>query len=124
MSGSDAGLASFRVRSGHPRKFGTMARFFRMTADLLSPEEAVRRMTSLGADIFHLKGRGRILPGYMADLVLFDERRFQAPEDYADPVRPAPGIEAVWVSGELAWTPGEGAIGHTGRFLRIPNRKD
>lgn len=124
MPGSDAGLASFQIRSGHPRKFGAMARFFRMTADLVSPEEAIRRMTSLGADIFQLKGRGRILPGYMADLVLFDERRFQAPEDYADPVRPAPGIEAVWVSGELAWTPGEGSIGRSGRFLRVPNRKE
>lgn len=124
MPGSDAGLASFQARSGHPRKFGTMARFFRMTADLFSPEEAVRRMTSLAADVFHLTGRGRIAPGYMADLVLFDERRFQAPEDYADPVRPVPGIESVWVSGELAWTPGEGSIGHAGRFLRIPNRKE
>ena len=124
MPGSDAGLASFKVRSGHPRKFGTMARFFRMTADLFSPEEAVRRMTSLAADAFHLKGRGRILPGYIADLVLFDERRFQAPEDYADPVHPVQGIEAVWVSGEPAWTPGDGSIGHSGRFLRIPNRKE
>ena len=124
MPGSDAGLASFQVKSAHPRKFGTMARFFRMTADLASPEEAVRRMTSLAADTFHLKGRGRIAPGYIADLVLFDERRFQAPEDYSDPVRPAPGIEGVWVSGELSWTPGEGTMGHSGRFLRIPNRKE
>ena len=124
MPGSDAGLASFQVKSAHPRKFGTMGRFFRMTADLTSPAEAVRRMTSLAADIFHLKGRGRIAPGYIADLVLFDEHRFQAPEDYADPVRPVPGIEAVWVSGELSWTSGGGSAGRSGRFLRIPNRKE
>lgn len=39
---------------------------------ILSLEEGVRRITSHLADAFGLKGRGRIVPGAAADLVIFD----------------------------------------------------
>jgi N-acyl-D-aspartate/D-glutamate deacylase len=39
---------------------------------LLSLEHAVKRMTAEPADFFGIKSRGRIAPGYAADLVIFD----------------------------------------------------
>jgi N-acyl-D-aspartate/D-glutamate deacylase len=38
----------------------------------LSLEEAVRRITSMPADIFGLSDRGRLAPGLAADIVVFD----------------------------------------------------
>lgn len=39
---------------------------------LLTLEDAVHRMTDLPARTFGLRGRGRIAPGYFADIVVFD----------------------------------------------------
>ncbi len=39
---------------------------------VLSLEEAVRRITSMPADIFGLQDRGRLVPGHAADIVVFD----------------------------------------------------
>ncbi len=39
---------------------------------VLSLEEAVRRVTSMPADIFGLQDRGRLTPGHAADIVVFD----------------------------------------------------
>jgi len=38
----------------------------------LTPSEALQSATSIPADIFGMKGRGRIAPGFIADLVLVD----------------------------------------------------
>jgi N-acyl-D-aspartate/D-glutamate deacylase len=66
---------------------------------VISLEEAVRRMTSAPAELLGLAGRGRIAPGMMADLVVFnpatvaDRATFEAPHQY--PV----GIPHVFVRG-------------------------
>ena len=87
----------------HPRAFGTAARFYRRVARLASPAEAVRRMTSLPAQVHRLAGRGLVKEGYAADLVLFDPEKFDAPADYRDPRRPAVGARMVWVNGTVAF---------------------
>ena len=40
-------------------------------------EDAVRKMTSLPADMLGLYDRGRIAPGMAADIVIFDPDRFK-----------------------------------------------
>jgi N-acyl-D-aspartate/D-glutamate deacylase len=74
----------------------------------LSLEQAVHELTAKPAQIFRLPGRGRIAPGYAADLLLFDratvtrgpKRRVHdlpggAPRLTTDPV----GVHGVWVNG-------------------------
>jgi N-acyl-D-amino-acid deacylase len=101
----------------HPRLWGAFAR---MLADQvrergrLTLGEAVRRMSALPAQVFGLEGRGRILPGFWGDLVIFDPARIQDQSTYTDPRRPAAGVERVLVNGRQAW-PGPGAHG---RYLR------
>ena len=86
---STAGLLS--VGKPHPRSYGTNPRFlaqFVRDKQLVSLEEAVHRMTMLPASRLGLTRRGRLAPGYAADLVVFnpdtiaDTATFAAPHSY------------------------------------------
>jgi len=76
----------------------------------MSMPEAVRRLTSLPAQILGLKNRGQIRKGYFADLLLFDpktvnrgnkHRVFDLPGGAARLHTDAIGVKAVWVNGQL-----------------------
>ena len=123
--GSDA---SARALSGptaagfpHPRTYGTFPRIFgrfvrgRRTFDNV---EAVRRMTSLPADIFGLRDRGRIEVDRYADLVLFDEQTIQDTATYEKPHAFPRGIDSVFVNGRAVMRGGEFTGALPGRVLR------
>ncbi|HTU31622.1 MAG TPA: D-aminoacylase [Solirubrobacteraceae bacterium] len=103
MIGSD-GLPPGVGGRPHPRLFGTFPRVlgrYVRERGLLSLPEAIARMTSLPADGFGLLGRGRIAPGNVADLVLFDPGAVAEGGDYADPIHPPAGVGTVIQSGHL-----------------------
>jgi N-acyl-D-amino-acid deacylase len=86
----------------HPRLWGTFARMLGVYVaerHLLTLEEAVRRMTSLPAEVFGLKERGLVRPGYHADLVVFDPDTIHDRATYEDPCLPCAGIRQVFVNG-------------------------
>lgn len=105
MLGSDASL---RAPEGplshdhpHPRNYGAFPRFLRAALDgrTVPVEEAVRKMTSLAADHFGLRGRGRIVPGAHADVLVWDPRGVRDRSDFARPHQLADGMNAVIVNG-------------------------
>jgi N-acyl-D-aspartate/D-glutamate deacylase len=103
MIGSD-GLPPGVGGRPHPRLFGTFPRVlgrYVRERGLLSLPEAIARMTSLPADGFGLAGRGRIAPGLVADLVLFDPVTVAERGDYSDPVHPPVGIGTVIQGGHV-----------------------
>ncbi|MGB6131535.1 MAG: D-aminoacylase [Acidobacteriaceae bacterium] len=104
----------------HPRLWGTFPRVlgrYSREEKLFPMSDAIRRMTELPARRFGLQQRGMVRPGYSADLVLFDAERIIDRATFEDPVRPAEGIEGVWVNGVLSYT-AKGATGDRGgRFL-------
>jgi N-acyl-D-aspartate/D-glutamate deacylase len=108
----------------HPRLWGTFPRvlaYYCREQKLFSLGEAVRKMTSLTAQRFGLSNRGWIREGYAADLVLFDAQTVQDTASFEDPIKPAIGINAAWVNGELSywkWSPTGQRAGH---FLRRQN---
>ncbi|MDZ7671118.1 MAG: D-aminoacylase [Gammaproteobacteria bacterium] len=119
MVGSD-GIPDLRGRP-HPRLFGTFPRIlgrYVRERGILSLEEAVRRMTSLAAATFGLVNRGRIEPGYWADLVLFDADKVIDAATYDDPKLPPVGIELVTVNGRIACRDGVHTAAGSGRMLR------
>ena len=82
--------------------------------------EVIRRMTSLPAAKFNIRGRGVIAPGFFADLVLLDLKEFDSKADFAVANRVPTGIEAVYVNGKLAYSPDSGAkTFRAGKVLRI-----
>lgn len=98
MVGSD-GIPTGR---SHPRLYGTMPLFFQKIVKeqkVLTMEEAVRRVTSLSASRLGISDRGLIKPGYMADLVLFDEQKLGVDEDYMTELISPRGILEVFVNG-------------------------
>jgi dihydroorotase/N-acyl-D-amino-acid deacylase len=79
----------------HPRLHGTFPELLGSVCRekrWMSLPEAVRKITSLPADRFGLRDRGRIESGYRADLVVFDPACVGSPATYACPERPPQGI--------------------------------
>jgi N-acyl-D-aspartate/D-glutamate deacylase len=75
---------------------------------VLTLEDAARRLTSHPAQVFGIKERGALRPGYHADLLLFDpgkvgrgpkRRVFDLPGGHPRLATPALGVEGVWVNG-------------------------
>jgi N-acyl-D-aspartate/D-glutamate deacylase len=104
----------------HPRLWGTFPRVlghYSREEKLFSLPEAVRKMTSLPAQRFGLRDRGRIKEGYAADLVLFDSATVRDEATFSDPVRAASGVDAVWVNGLLSYQMQMPTGRRAGRFL-------
>ena len=93
---------------------------------LLPLEEAVRRLTSMPADVYGVADRGRLVPGAAADVTCFDPERIgsRTPERMNDfpagaqrwIVR-AEGVAHVFVGGVPFIEDGELTGNHTGRVV-------
>jgi N-acyl-D-amino-acid deacylase len=109
----------------HPRAYGTFARVLHWSMhnpDWMPLETAVFKMTGLPAQIMGLEDRGRIAPGTIADLVLFDPTTVADLATYEQPTRHPSGIEYVLLGGQFAVEQGKLTdLGH-GRVLRRPGR--
>lgn len=107
--GSD-GLPPGRAGRQHPRLYGTFPRVlghYVRERGVLSLTEAIRRMTSLPAEIFGVPDRGSIAVGKVADLVCFDPERVDHPGDYVQPELPPVGVEWVMLNGHVAHADGQ-----------------
>jgi N-acyl-D-aspartate/D-glutamate deacylase len=105
----------------HPRLWGTFPRVlgrYCREEKLFSLPQAIHKMTQMPAQRFGLAQRGLIREGYYADLVLFDPEKVTDTATYSDPVRPATGIDSVWVNGVLSYTSLGPTEQRSGRFLR------
>lgn len=94
---------------------------------LLSLEEAVHRMTDLPARTFGLRDRGRVAPGYFADIVVFDPdtiacgplyTRYDLPAGAGRLFCDAIGVEHVLVNGEPIVAEGRHTDALAGTLLR------
>ena len=93
----------------------------------LSLEKAIWRITGHPAAVFGIPGRGRVAPGYFADLVAFDpaavgvermERVWDLPAGADRLIARSHGLHQVWVNGELA-SDGDGdGRPRAGRLIR------
>jgi N-acyl-D-amino-acid deacylase len=101
----------------HPRAYGTYPRIlgrYVREQNLLTVEDAVRKMSGLAAETFQLRGYGRIEAGARANLVAFDPQRVIDQATFEDSRQYSEGIEHVIVEGktivqgEMQFAPGSG----------------
>jgi N-acyl-D-amino-acid deacylase len=107
----------------HPRAYGSFARLlarYVREQNLVPLEEAIRRLSALPAERLGLGGRGRLEPGYFADIVVFDPAAIEDHATFDDPHQLATGIVHVLVNGLPVVRDGEPLDARPGRFLRGP----
>jgi len=113
----------------HPRGYGNNARVlgeYVRERRVISVQEAVRKMTSLPAEFFHLDKRGLIREGYAADIVLFNAATVRDTATFDKPHAYAVGIPYVIVNGTPVVRDGKHMKVRAGMLLRaskslIPN---
>ncbi|MDB4875116.1 MAG: aminoacylase [Gemmatimonadetes bacterium] len=125
--GSDEGAYSasgvFLLSNAHPRAYGNFARFlgkYVRDEHLVSLEEAIRRLSALPADNLRLRERGRLRPGYFADIVVFDPRTIRDNATFDKPAQYATGVRDVLVNGVAVLANGEPTGATPGRVVRGP----
>jgi N-acyl-D-amino-acid deacylase len=107
MGGSDG---IFIGAHPHPRARGTFARFLRAfvrETETWSWSDAARHLSAAPAARFGLGRRGRLEPGWVADLAVVDPLRVADRASYERPLEEAVGIDDVIVGGRLALAGGE-----------------
>ena len=123
---SDGPMTVFGIGSPHPRTYGTFARVlgsYVRDRNILSLEEAVRKMTSLPAQILSIDNRGLIQEGYYADITIFDASTVTDKATFEDPHQYAEGIYSVLVNGVIVVENGVHNGTRPGRVLRGPGYK-
>ncbi len=106
MIGSDSSIRSPTGQLSddhpHPRAYGTFAKYFRAALDgqTVPLPEAIRKMTSLPADHFRLRDRGRIAKGAFADIAIFDPATARDCATFAKPHQLATGLETLLINGK------------------------
>ena len=82
-------------------------------------EDAIRKMTSLPAQTFRLKGCGELKPGHRADVVIFDPARVNDPATFEKPHQLAVGFTDVFVNGVAVIKNSELTGTRPGQALRL-----
>lgn len=122
MIASDAGVLDINSNSiPHPRGFGNNARVLAVYVrekGYVSLEEAIRKMSSLPAQTFHLWDRGVLRPGMAADVVIFDEKTVQDHATFQQPKQFASGFDYVIVNGQVVIEQGRHSGAKAGKILR------
>ena len=106
----------------HPRAYGNFARvigkYTRENAVTLA--DAVHRLSWLPATNLEIRGRGALLSGYYADVVVFDPATVQDHATYENPDELATGVKDVFVNGVQVMKDGTHTGAKPGRVVRGP----
>ena len=129
--GSDASSQApegvFLNSSAHPRTYGNFSRLlgkYVRDEQIISIEEAVRKLTSLPASNLKINKRGSLSKGYFADLVIFNPETIQDHATFSEPHQLSTGMIHVFVNGEQVLKDGEHTGAKPGRVVRGPGYKN
>jgi len=122
-SGAQAEDGKLSESKSHPRAWGSFPRILgRYVRDeqLLTLEEAIRKMTSKAAARVHLTDRGVLRPGMKADITIFDPVTIRDVATFEDPKHYAVGVRQVFVNGRRVVADGAITPERPGRPLHGP----
>lgn len=105
----------------HPRESGSFPRVlgrYVREQNVLTWEDAIRKMTGLPANIIGMVDRGFLAAGMAADITVLDPEKVIDHATYADPRLRSEGIRYVVVNGRLALADGKPTGATTGAVVR------
>jgi len=120
------GVLNKYIPAPHPRFYGTFPRVlgrYVREKNVVSLEDAVRKMTSLPAQILSLRDRGILIPGNQADIVVFDPDTVIDRSDFVPPESTKlfpEGILHLVVNGAITLYDKEHTGARAGKVLRNP----
>ena len=85
-------------------------------------EDAIRKMTSLPAQVLGLKDRGLLREGYWADVVVFDPDTVADTATYDNPKQYPRGIDYVLVNGKVVIESGHHTGARPGNVIYGPGK--
>jgi len=123
---SPASEGVFLKSNTHPRAYGNFSRLlgkYVRDEKVISLEEAIRKLTSLPASNLKIQKRGSLMPGYYADLAIFDPEKIQDHATFEKPHQYSTGMVHVFVNGTQVLENGEHTGAKPGRVVRGPGWK-
>ena len=90
----------------HPRSYGTFPRVLGVYVrerNVISLEDAIRKMTSFPAQRLRVTDRGVLKPGMKADITVFDPARVRDMATFEKPHQYAEGFLSVIVNGKVVF---------------------
>lgn len=122
-AGSIATEGAFLSYHPHPRAYGSFARVlgkYVRDEELMTLQDAVRRLAGFPADNLKLVRRGYLKPDYYADVVVFDPEKVQDHSVPGDPHHYSDGMVHVFVNGTQVLKDGDHTGNLPGRVVRGP----
>lgn len=115
---TDPEKARLRERP-HPRYYGTFSHLLAHYGQggLIPIETLIHKMTGLPAQRFGFAQRGKIVPGYFADLCLFRLEDIASPASYEAPNALSTGMRNVLVNGQFVIRDGQTLSCRPGQIL-------
>ncbi len=113
----------FLDRMTHPRAYGNFARVlgkYVRDEQVITLEDAVRKLTKLPATNLGIRDRGELREGFHADIAIFDPDEVQDHATYDDPHRYSTGMVHVLVNGVPVLRNGEHTGALPGQVVRGP----
>ncbi len=126
MHASDGHIIEMNVGVPHPRNYGTFPQVLALYVrkkGIITPEEAIRKMTSMVASRIGLQDRGMILENKYADIVIFDPAAIQDKATWDNPHQYPEGIEFVFVNGKIVIEYGKITGNLPGKIIYGPGKK-
>lgn len=117
---------AFLENSTHPRAYGSFARLighYVRDEQVIPLHEAIRKLTALPAENLNIRKRGKLVPGYYADVVVFNPETFTDKATFEKPHQYAEGMQHVFVNGVQVINNGEHTGATPGRFVKGPGYK-
>ncbi len=120
MIASDGTVPIFGRGAPHPRSYGTFARVLAVYVrekNILTLEDAVRKMSSYPAARIGLTDRGVLRPGMKADIAVFDPASVRDAATFEKPHQYAIGFPSVIVNGKVVYENGAMTAARPGSVL-------
>jgi N-acyl-D-amino-acid deacylase len=123
MIGSDGGIQIPGRGVPHPRSYGTFARVLAVYVhdrNVITLEDAIRKMTTYPAQRLKLADRGLLRQGMKADIAIFDPQKVRDMATFEKPHQYAEGFSTVIVNGEVVFENNAMTAARPGKVLYGP----